>query len=84
MADSVPKSDLSGLLNIENECLYTDLADGKIDKISLTREDSISVLHLNIRGLIKNNDSLTLLLKDLQEKKVVPQFVCLCETFLSS
>ena len=80
---STVSSELSSLLESENCCEYTDIEDNKITKICLSGIETFNVLHLNIRSLIKNVDSLTLLLSELQESGVIIHALGLCETFLN-
>ena len=73
--------DLSALIQSDNCCKYTDLDDGRMSLVS-TR-NSINVLHINIRSLPRNRDSLTFLLNDLQCKGIIVHVISLCETFLT-
>ena len=75
--------DLSKLLQSENNCEYTEINDGRIDKIALTGNEVINVLHLNIRSFNKSWDSLTMLLNEIWEHGSVVHIIGLCETSLT-
>ena len=77
-------NNLSDLLASENGCEYTDLDDINICKVATETDININVLHLNICSLNKNLTDLTLLLKDLYDKKIIIHVISLCETFLSN
>ena len=74
---------LNNLMLMENGCEYSDLLDGKVEKISSSNCEPLNVLHLNIRGFRKNVEALTMLLADLENKGVVVHVIAVCETFLS-
>ena len=75
--------ELNDLMNSENECEYTDMLDGKLERVSSKICEPLNVLHLNVRGFHKNSDSIILLLSDLEAKAVVVHVLALCETFLT-
>ena len=77
-------SDLSDLLKSVNGCQFTDIEDGRILQVpDSTNNTLLNILHLNIRSLNRNRDSLKMLLADLQEKGIVVHILGLCEMFLS-
>ena len=79
------KAELSSIINCVNGCEYSDLSDGNIssDVLAIDGDRLLNVLHLNIRSLHKNLDSLLMLLHDLRDKNVVIHVIALCETFLN-
>ena len=76
-------SDLSDLLQSEYGCEYTDIEDGVINCIGNSKGVNLNILHLNIRSFNKNNDSLTLLLNDLQDRGIIVHLIGMCESFLT-
>ena len=76
--------DLSKLLNSDNNCEYTDVTDRRIKPISASNTSLFNFLHLNIRSLVRNKDSLIALLKELYAHGVVVHVIGLCETFLNN
>ena len=77
------QQDLSSLIKSENGCEYSDIDDGKILQVRNKYSVQLNVLHLNIRSLIRNKQSLIMMLNDLQEKGVIIHVIGLCETFLT-
>ena len=75
--------DLYSLIKSENGCEYSDIDNGKILQVGDKYSVQLHVLHLNIRSLIRNKQSLVMLLNDLQEKGVLVHVIGLCETFLT-
>ena len=73
--------DLSLLLRSENGCQYSDVTDCVLKSIDKNGV-KFNVLHLNIRSLTRNLDSLIFLLNDLQQSGVIVHAIGLCETFL--
>ena len=52
--------------------------------IRIDQEDKIlNILHINIRGLIKNKEGLSHLLDNLQSQNIIIDVILLCETFLT-
>ena len=76
---------LSDLLNSENGCEYTDLLETAVDleESGMAEDTTLNILHVNIRSLHKNIDSLTLLLSDLHDKGAIVHIIGLCKTFLT-
>ena len=79
---NVANEELSKLLESDNGCEYTVIGDS-ISFKSGTDPGSFNVLHINIRSLHKNVDSLTVLLSDLRDAGVIIDAIGLCETFLT-
>ena len=80
---AVVNRELSELLNSENGCQYIDLQDGSFADVNLCKKLSLNILHVNIRSLHKNIDSLTLLLNDLENQGIIVHVIGICETFLT-
>ena len=84
MDSSEPYKELEQLLKLENGCEYSDVSDQILDQAATSANNSINILHLNIRSICKNHDQLVMLLKDLCDKGIVVHVIVLCETFLTN
>ena len=61
----------------EDNCHYTDLANVCVSSKNLT------VLHLNIQGLLSKMSDLKSYLSDMLKQGIFPTVILLCETFLN-
>ena len=77
--DSLGRDVIDGIFcnKIDDNCDYHNTED-KIQKTSL----DISILQLNVRGLVSKKDELELLLKNI-ERSSMPEVIILCETWLT-
>ena len=75
--------DLLKLVRSKNGCQYMDLSNGVLDYVALSKNGCINILHLNIRGFMKNLDNLLLLLNELRDKGVVIHVIGICEKLLN-
>ena len=75
--------DLSALINFEDillsDCKYLELDD----PIECCRTNTFVVSHLNIHSLPDKFNDLQIMLDMLNEKNLLPDIMCLCETFLT-
>ena len=70
------------LLSLTGNSLYHDAHDLKIDKDLMEYKHHLFALHLNIESLSAKFDELTLLLSELKNQFIEPDFILLCETIL--
>ena len=82
MAKQNSKAEVLNIIDEIDNCKYCLDSKG----YSYIDQDGVSlkVMHLNIRSLSKNMDSLLLLLDDLAQKNIVIDVILLCETYLNS